>query len=533
MQGFLLSFLKTRWLLLLVLLVFLCFKIPQLRYPFYIDEGWVYAPAVKTMALHGPSLLPGSIPPDLSRGHPLMFHFLCALWIRCFGSSNIAIHSFPLLLSVIFLIVLFECCLRLFGHKAAVLLLLLVTTRVIFFVQSTFVYPEIMLAMFAFLSLYCYCKDYLLLTSLMLFMLFFTKEGGLVFGAVIGVDALVAIFRRSENVRRRWLRLAAVLAPACLIGLFFVLQNAKFGWYVLPEHTDMIKPDWNAYYIMFKSGLYWAFRGDNAMYVLVFFIILLSLVPALKFKNIRYLFLIPPAFIVYAQAEMFPTKADGGVIWMLLYILFFTVPVYYVLQLNKTLDESAQRFVLLLGICVVAFLFYSSLTRIAYRYLLVDIIFVLIFLALCTSTYVTTGGKNLFYFAICCIALIGAYGFYSNDRVEDTQLGAFKVMNVQMQELAYLEKENAYNKEIAYGCGYECGPFTDTLEGFLSSGRSFTRMERFPVGPHTEYAIFGNRCGVGDDYTRMLTNPDFQTVYKVRDGEIWAEIFKRKYNQAK
>ena len=94
MPNALSSFLKTRWPLLLVLLIFICFKIPQLHYPFYIDEGMVYGLAVKMMTQQGPSLMPGSIPPDFSRGHPLMFHFLCGLWIKCLGSSNTAIHSF-------------------------------------------------------------------------------------------------------------------------------------------------------------------------------------------------------------------------------------------------------------------------------------------------------------------------------------------------------------------------------------------------------------------------------------------------------
>ena len=152
----LLSFLKTRWVLLLVLVCFVCFKIPHLYYPFYCDEGWVYAPAVKTMATHGPSLLPGSIPSGYSRGHPLLFHFLCSVWIRCFGYSNVAVHSFPLLVSVLCLIAIFEGCLRMFGGRVATVALLLVATQVIFFVQSSFVLPEVMVTMFTFLSLYYY-----------------------------------------------------------------------------------------------------------------------------------------------------------------------------------------------------------------------------------------------------------------------------------------------------------------------------------------------------------------------------------------
>ena len=103
-------------------------------------------------------------------------------------------------------------------------------------------------------------------------------------------------------------------------------------------------------------------------------------------------------------------------------------------------------------------------------------------------------------------------------------------MNVQMHEIAFLEKENAYDKEIAYGCNWEQLRATDTLLGFLSSGRTLTHMTPFPVGPHTEYALFGNICGERDkdDYQLMLKNPDFHLVYKIKDGEKWAEIYKRK-----
>ena len=222
MLGMLSSFLKTRWVLLLVLVVFVCFKIPHLHFPFYCDEAWVYAPAVKTMAINGPSLMPGSIPDAYSRGHPLFFHFLCSLWIRCFGFSNIAVHSFPLLLSIVFLTALYECCFRLFGRREAILAILLVSMHVLFFVQSSYVLPEILVALLAFLSLYFYSRDRVLLTSIALLMLFFTKEGGLVFGAVIGADALISFFRNNERLAQRSLRLVAVIVPVLLIGLFFI-----------------------------------------------------------------------------------------------------------------------------------------------------------------------------------------------------------------------------------------------------------------------------------------------------------------------
>ncbi len=526
MSNVVLSYLKTRWLLFLVLFVFICFKLSQLHFPFYLDEAWVYAPAVKMMALHGPGLLPGALPPDFSRGHPMMFHFLASIWIRCFGAANVSVHSFPLFLSVIFLYTLYECCLRMFGKKEAALVLLLVSTSVIFFVQSSFVYPEIMLAMFTFSGLYFYSKDYLVGTSLMLFMLFFTKEGGLVFGVVMGADAFISLFRTSESLKRRLLRLLSVLAPTGLIALFFVLQKAKLGWYVLPEHTDMIQTNWDYYYFMLRRGLYWAYRGESATYIMAFFILLLSILPAVKHKNLRYLFLLPPVIIVYILAELYATNAAGSKLWVLLYILAFTIPVYYLIRLNKNLTVSAKKFITLLAVCVLLYLFYSSLTQIGYRYLLVILVLIMIFQAVCLIMFVDAVDKRLYSVAFAGILAINIYGFYSNERVEDTQMGAFQVMSVQLKEFAFLEKENAYDKEIACGCTWERYRMVDTAQGFLSSGRIFTNLKPFPVGPHTDYAIFGNSCGDKDDYQKIITNRDFHLVLKIKEGNIWAEIYK-------
>ncbi len=431
---------------------------------------------------------------------------------------------------LLFLIALFEGGLRLFGRMIASLLLLLVATRVIFFVQSSFVYPEIMLAFFTFLSFYFYSRDQLLLTSLALFMLFFTKEGGLVFGAVMGVDAMVALFRRQETIKRRLLRLAAVLAPACLIGLFFIIQKAKLGWYVLPEHSGMIKTKWDDYYFMLRRGIYWTFRGDHAMDILVLFIILLSLIPALRLKNARYLFLLPPAVIVWRLADGNATNLCDSQAWVALFLLCFTIPVWCILSLNKAMSAPARKFILLSGTGVFLFLFYSSLTEIGYRYLLAAIVLILIFMAVSIGTCITAvaGLSNrLFYVAAGGIILIGAYGFYPNDRTEDAQLGAFHTMNVELHNIAFLEKENAFDKEIAVGCSWEHEWLTDTLHGFLSSGRTFTHTKRLPVGPQTEYAVFGNACGERDDYRLILTDPGFHLVYKTKTGKIWAEIYKR------
>jgi hypothetical protein len=176
----------------------------------------------------------------------------------------------------------------------------------------------------------------------------------------------------------------------------------------------------------------------------------------------------------------------------------------------------------------VAYVLYSSLTQIAYRYLLVNIVLTLITLAICIESFTEAVGKNLFAFNVAVVLLIGVYGFYTNDRVEDTQLGAYRVMNVETREFAFLEKENAYDKVIAYGCTWEQQRLTDTAQGFLLHHRAFTHMKRFPVGPDAEYVLFGNSCYDSTGYHNMLMNSNYYSVFKATDGDIWAEVFKRR-----
>src|SRR5271170_3215814 len=97
------EFFKNRWVLFLVLIVFILCKIPHLHYPYYWDESWPYAVAIRDMYLHGVSLMPTAIDPELSRGHPLFFHAIAAIWMHIFGNSHISMHSFALTISVLFL----------------------------------------------------------------------------------------------------------------------------------------------------------------------------------------------------------------------------------------------------------------------------------------------------------------------------------------------------------------------------------------------------------------------------------------------
>src|SRR4051812_16040636 len=93
-----------RILLIVGVVGFILFKIPHLYLPFYWDEAWVYAPAIKIMSQQGLSMLPGAIPVEYSRGHPLFFHFLGSGWIKLFGDNNFSVHCFALLISTLLIL---------------------------------------------------------------------------------------------------------------------------------------------------------------------------------------------------------------------------------------------------------------------------------------------------------------------------------------------------------------------------------------------------------------------------------------------
>ncbi len=155
-----LQLLKTRWELLIVLILFAIARWPALNYPFYIDESWSYAPGVALMYEHGPSLMPNAIDLFYSRGHPLLFYASAALWMKVFGASHFAQHAFALFISLLTLVAAHEVCLRLFNKTTANFALLIAPLQVMFFVQSAMLLPEMMITLLALLALYfSLCKN--------------------------------------------------------------------------------------------------------------------------------------------------------------------------------------------------------------------------------------------------------------------------------------------------------------------------------------------------------------------------------------
>jgi hypothetical protein len=268
-------------LLLALVILFIIFKIPYLSLPYYWDEAWVYGPAIRIMEAHKLSLLPDALPVYYSRGHPLLFHFLGALWMRVFGTSLTASHLFALSISIALLVFVFVFCKNLFNKETGLIACLFLVLQPIFQAQSVLLLPEVMVSLFSLMTLYYFIKEkwgwYMLSATLVLY----TKETGIVAVGTVGLWFLLEVFflKRSEfsiykiqvpnskpkipkktlgawGLRlKTWvllrspmlkyfiLRSLILIVPLLLIGVFLLIQKKMNGWYFFPEHVNYITND--------------------------------------------------------------------------------------------------------------------------------------------------------------------------------------------------------------------------------------------------------------------------------------------------
>ncbi len=93
---------KYRCLILLGLSVcFFALRYADAHLPFFWDEMNAYVKGSIYMADHKLSLLPSSVPSEISFGHPLLLIFLNAFWIQVFGFSPFTFHVFTIIITLL------------------------------------------------------------------------------------------------------------------------------------------------------------------------------------------------------------------------------------------------------------------------------------------------------------------------------------------------------------------------------------------------------------------------------------------------
>lgn len=214
--------------------VFAAAKLPFLDQPCSGDEAYPYSAAIFHLVEHGPSLAPLSVPADLSTGHPLLYYFLQAGWIKIFGAG--AARIFPLLISCLALLQVFFFGKKFFSPALGFLCALLLATRSIFFIQSTLMLPEMLMLLLLLLTVQFYLERKWVFYAIAGSLLALTKEPALIFIGCIGLFSLARDIRQKTALQLLFKNMALISIPIISSAAFFLVQKIQMGWFFYPRH---------------------------------------------------------------------------------------------------------------------------------------------------------------------------------------------------------------------------------------------------------------------------------------------------------
>lgn len=519
------DFIKKRWPLFIVLIIFVFFKYPHLYSSFYWDESWPYASGVYKMYQNGPSLLPGAINGELARGHPLLFHFLGAIWLKVFGSSIFSLHCYALSISVFFLISIYEVALRFSNIGTASLAIILVAFQQMYFVQSAFVLLEILLGLLVFLSIYFYASKRYVLTAVSLTLLFYTKESGLVLGFVLGIDAVIRFFNKEESANKKWIPVFSLLFPLVMIILFFLMQKKISGWYVLPLYSNGFEETWAGFYDKFRASVKVVFRDDYRKFYFLLFVTATIWVASVQ-KRIRLLVpVITGILILLLCSDRFHNIINGK----LLLVCFTIGLIWSTIELNKLFLKNqpvAKKTMLIIAVFSIFFFAFTSVNLFFIdRYVLCALIPILFMSAIYFAHLIIVIHKHILIPILILIVIIQYFGFKNTGHLGDNHIGAFDGIHVHEQIVRFLEKNNFKNAKIGVGGYLEVIHLRDPNTKYLSSSDTFKHVT-WDINESTEIVIFDN---IEPDYryNEVLKDSSFKLIFKVSKGDAWGEIYRR------
>lgn len=460
--------LKHPWIFLLVsMLITVVVKIPHLSIPYFFDETFSYYRAIAEMAKGIPSLMPGNISIDFSKGHPLFFYFLGSLWLKFIAGNSIPMmRIFPLILALLALFVFHRFAKRHTNIILANIGVVLFSLQALFLAQASLVLPEILLFILFMLSFDSYLSGkygwYALFGSLMMM----TKETGGVFVMVFGLAYLTENFKDLKT-KKFWIRLGLMGVPVVVYGVFLILHYIKLGYVFYPEHLGYITMDPEKVRYKFRSASWMLFlsQGRNLIFFASVIALIIILIRKRKLKYKRYLIIS---------------------LFTLIAFLIFSILNFYV-----------YRYVFpVLGISLLASL--VLIQQIKFKQQLLNIAFVLSALTLSAYDSATHYGQS------------------------DADLGYVQYMVVQHEMIRYCEEHEWYNKEIGSGFNMVMS-MRDRWGHCLSDDQNF-HMHHLPGIANRDIIMYDSTCWPyempADEKSKLKLIKHFQ--YKQHWGDIYA-----------
>lgn len=514
------------FLILFVLcVIFVCVKTPNLNIPFCWDEAWVYAPGIKVMAQNGISLLPHGLSDSYSRGHPLLFFFTGAAWVKLFGGGFTSLHIFALATGMSFIFTLFYVIKKVFDSTLALVVTSITLVQPNFIAQSAITVPEIFLSMWAILTIYHFVQKnryyYFLFGTLMML----TKESGAVIIASLMLYQMICFLTKKITIQSlKLFMLNSLLASAPIIPfvVFLIVQHYQSGYYLFPGHLALLNFNWNDIQERLKQCYDILFEQQGRIYITWSFLLAFGLlykpIPVIaRWTIVLGLMVCVKIFFRYWYVPD----------WlMILIIVAFTAAFYYLMHIkNEVKHEEAAKFLAIVFIIGPLYLVFSSINFFTNRYLLILVPLMLLYF----SYYI----KDSFHFryflsyiwAALMVSLLLYNAVFQCKTTGDDSPNYLSGVKLEQMIIKYMEDQNLQNAKIYCKFSTEIA-LTNKGCGYLSGSRVFSNTSEI-LNDNAEYAIYTNIDKDTLFEHRNDTLPDFRIIKKLDYGIAHSRIFKR------
>ena len=511
--------LRTRWErlgLTLLLVAFVVIKWAYLPLPFYWDECWVYAPAVRAMQDHGPSLLPGSIGTDLSRGHPLLFHFMASCWSMFFGTSPVSLHGFALFVATVLLVLIYWVGRQLGSEQVGLAATALVMVNETFLAQSGLLLPEVMLALFALGTIHSYIQERMLAYVVLGTCALWVKETGAII--VLAVIFWQLVRPKSPARPNAWYFLAPL--PLLVGSAFYLYQRFTYGWFFYPEHLGLMKWDLTQFLYTVKY-IYSDLMEDQGR---VWGTYLFGLIAPLAWGGIRLGRAVLVVLAYVAAVKVLFNRWPLPPHWALVAIPACVVLVHLLMQRPYAREEPQRGAFLGIGTLVFAgIVVFSAINFFTERYL----VCLIPLIALGTLAFVHTALRNYHPYAFAATAglaiVLSGIQLRTSDKVGDNRLSYRDDIRVEQQAIDHCKGFGLQDKVI-YASFLQSAYMTDPEAGYLQGAPVFKNVSQ-TLDEHSAYALFTHASR--PELYAQRKKLGLVLMARFNSGHAWSEVYRK------
>ena len=504
----------------LYLLFWIFIRAQYIDMAYYWDEAWVYVPGIRHMADAGPSLLPDAIPEYYSRGHPLLFYFLGSIWIKIFGTSYIAFHSFPLVISSILLLVTFFTVKEWTNSLMGLVVMALLSVERNFFNEAANVLPEIMIALFFVLSVRYFLKERYLLYFIFASMGILTKESGIVIPmALLLLNFLTLSYTSPFNLLNKVeIRKQALILSPLLVFLFFMLiQYAYKGWFLFPEHTGMMLKNSAEFVHKFNVIFYWLFE-EGQMYWFGGVFVFLLVLGNKTLENINLYIAIVGMLTGFYIIKQFNYEIE----FLVLFAFASVLGAVKIIGGHLFKNEEKKLKNILFANFIVGFLYliFNTMSALTVRYLIA----LLPFGFFLYSMAIKKLSKNsvVFFLVVTFLFVITLLSNFEKGQTGNI-VNQENFVKTRQELVEFLEKRNLFDKSIGINEFVIYRILADNYAGFLSSDKVFSNLS-LDSNETKEIIIVSN---VGQ-YPDIIKSGMYQLLQKFEKDQNWIEVWQKK-----